>query len=118
MVPFTVDGLIYASSMVLLDSARRKVPVPALARWLLGVGIAATLAANIAHGLGHGRAGAAVAPWPRAVVGACELLMIIIRGARVSAGDGRGRAVRPPARPRSSLFVAACTVTYRLSSQI
>ena len=27
LVPVTVDGLIYASSMVLLDSARRKVPV-------------------------------------------------------------------------------------------
>jgi hypothetical protein len=46
--------LIYASSMVMLDS-RRKMPVSALARWLLGLGIAATLAANIAHGLGHGR---------------------------------------------------------------
>ena len=54
MVPLTVDGLIYASSMVMLDSARRKTPVPALARWLLGLGIAATLAANVAHGLGHG----------------------------------------------------------------
>jgi Protein of unknown function (DUF2637) len=43
LVPLTVDGLIYASSMVMLDSARRKVPVPALARWLLGLGIAATL---------------------------------------------------------------------------
>lgn len=32
LVPLTVDGLIYASSMVMLDSARRKVPVPALAR--------------------------------------------------------------------------------------
>ena len=42
MVPLTVDGLIYASSMVMLDSARRKAPVPALARWLLGLGIAAT----------------------------------------------------------------------------
>jgi hypothetical protein len=31
-----VDGLIYASSMVLLDSARREVPVPALAQRLLG----------------------------------------------------------------------------------
>jgi hypothetical protein len=35
LVPLAVDGLIYASSMVMLDSARRKVPVPALARWLL-----------------------------------------------------------------------------------
>jgi len=32
LVPLTVDGLIYASSMVMLDSARRKTPVPALAR--------------------------------------------------------------------------------------
>ena len=29
MVPLTVDGVIYASSMVMLDSARRKAPVPA-----------------------------------------------------------------------------------------
>jgi hypothetical protein len=42
---------------VSLDSARRKTPVPALARWLLGLGIAATLAANVAHGLGHGLIG-------------------------------------------------------------
>jgi hypothetical protein len=62
LVPLTVDGLIYASSMVMLDSARRKTPVPALTRWLLGLGIAATLAANVAHGLGHGVTGAG---WPR-----------------------------------------------------
>jgi len=42
---------------VMLDSARRKTPVPALARWLPGLGIAATLAANVAHGSGHGLAG-------------------------------------------------------------
>jgi hypothetical protein len=49
MVLITGDGLIYASSMVMLDSARRKAPVPMLARWLLGLGIAATLAANVAR---------------------------------------------------------------------
>jgi len=54
LVPLTVDGLIYASSMVMLDSARRKTPVPALGRWLLGLGVTATLAANVAHGLGWG----------------------------------------------------------------
>ena len=42
MIPLTVDGPIYASSMVMLDSARRKTPVPALARCLLGLGIATT----------------------------------------------------------------------------
>jgi len=83
LVPLTVDGLIYASSMVLLDSARREVPVPALARWLLGLGIAAALAASVAHGLGHGPAGAAVAAWPAvALAGSYELFMTIIRGAR------------------------------------
>jgi hypothetical protein len=46
--------------MVMLDSARRKTSVPALVRWLLGLGIAATLAANVAHGLGPGPVGAAV----------------------------------------------------------
>jgi uncharacterized membrane protein YgaE (UPF0421/DUF939 family) len=39
--------------MVMLDSARRTTPVPALARRILGLGIAAILAANVAHGLGH-----------------------------------------------------------------
>jgi Protein of unknown function (DUF2637) len=88
MVPLTVDGLIYASSMVMLDSARRKTPVPALARWLLGLGIAATLAANVAHGLGHGLIGAAVAAWPAvALVGSYELLMMVIRSSQVPAQD-------------------------------
>jgi predicted dienelactone hydrolase len=59
------------------------VPVPALARWLPGLGIAAALAATVAHGPGHGPAGAAVAAWPAvALVGSYELFMTIIRGAR------------------------------------
>jgi hypothetical protein len=90
-VPLTVDGLIYASSMVMPDSARRKVPVPLLARWLLCLGIAATLAANVAHGLGHGPSGALVAAWPGvALVGSYELLMVIIRPGQVPAGPGAG----------------------------
>src|SRR6201993_4942129 len=75
LIPLTVDGLIYASSMVMLDSARRGVRVPVLARWLLGLGTVATLAANVAHGLGHGLIGAAVGAWPAvALVGSYELL--------------------------------------------
>jgi hypothetical protein len=84
LIPLTVDGLIYASSMVMLDSARRAMPVPALARCLLGLGIAVTLAANGAHGLGHGLAGAALAAWPAiALVGSYELLMMVVRGSQV-----------------------------------
>jgi hypothetical protein len=91
LVPLTVDGLICASSMVMLDSARRKVPVPPLARWLLGLGIAATLAANVAHGLGHGPSVAVVAAWPTvALVGSYELLMVIIRSTQAPAGPVTG----------------------------
>jgi hypothetical protein len=93
LIPLTVDGLIWASSMVMLDSARRKVPVPALARWLLGLGIAATLAANVTHGLGHGPVGAAVGAWPAvALVGSYELLMMIVRGAQSSEVSSDGLA--------------------------
>ena len=42
-----------AKDEVMLDSARQGVRVLALVRWLLGVGIVATLAANVAHGLGQ-----------------------------------------------------------------
>jgi hypothetical protein len=91
LIPLTVDGLIWASSMVMLDSARRGVRVPTLVRWLLGLGIAATLAANVAHGLGHGPVGAVVGAWPAvALVGSYELLMMIIRGAPESAAVPAG----------------------------
>jgi hypothetical protein len=93
MVPLTVDGLIYASSMVMLDSARRGISVPMLARWLLGLGIAATLAANVAHGLGHGPIGAAVAAWPAiALVGSYELLMMVIRSSQAVQDGAPDRA--------------------------
>src|ERR1700728_4144044 len=107
LVPLTVDGLVYASSMVMLDSARRAMPVPALARWLLGLGIAATLAANVAHGLGHGLAGAAVAAWPAvALVGSYELLMMVIRSSQVPAGGTPATEVDvdPLWEPAAELF--------------
>jgi Protein of unknown function (DUF2637) len=78
--PATIDGLVYASSMVVLYAARHRVPVPPLARWLLGLGIAATLTANMAQGWSHGLAGAVVAAWPAvSLVGSYELLVWLIR---------------------------------------
>jgi hypothetical protein len=124
LVPLTVDGLIYASSMVMLDSARREVPVPALARWLLGLVIAATLAANVTHGLGHGPVGAAVAAWPAvALVGSYELFMTIIRGARqrddrVSGAEHVSEAVSgaDPLRVRAAEVFAADVAAGRVPS--
>jgi hypothetical protein len=78
--PATIDGLVYASSMVVLYAARHRVPVPSLARWLLALGIAATLTANMAQGWSHGPVGAVVAAWPAAsLVGSYELLIWLIR---------------------------------------
>ena len=39
--PGTIDGLVYASSMVILHVARHRLPVPNLARWMLALGITA-----------------------------------------------------------------------------
>jgi hypothetical protein len=80
--PATIDGLVYCSSMVVLYAARHRLPVPRLARCLLGLGIMATLAANLAHGWSHGPIGATVAAWPAArLVGSYELLLWLIRTA-------------------------------------
>ena len=77
--PATIDGLVYASSMVILHAARHRIPVPALARGLLGPGIAATLTANMAQGWSHGPVGAVVAAWPAAsLAGSYELLVWLI----------------------------------------
>ena len=82
LLPFTVDGLIWAASMVVLDASRRNRRVPRLALWSLGAGIVATVGANLAHGLGHGPVGALVSAWPAlALVGSFELLMLLIRTA-------------------------------------
>ena len=65
--------------MVVLYAARYRVPVPSLARWLLGLGIVATLAANMAQGWSHGLVGAVVAAWPTvSLVGSYELLVWLL----------------------------------------
>ncbi len=89
--PATIDGLVYASSMIILYAARHQLPVPALARWLPGLGIAATLTPSMARGWSHGPAGAAVAAWPAAsLAGSYELLVWLIRTA--AALDGKAPA--------------------------
>jgi hypothetical protein len=120
LIPLTVDGLIYASSMVMLDSARRGVRVPALARWLLGLGIVATLAANVTHGLGDGVIGAAVAAWPAvALVGSYELLMMIIRAAQTATAVLRlheGTTVIDPLGEQAAVVFAAELAADRVPS--
>ena len=96
--PLTIDGLIYAASMVLLDAARRRARPPALAYAALGVGIAATLAANVAAGLAYGAMGAVVAAWPApALMISYELLMLIIRSGTAPVPASGTALPEPPA---------------------
>jgi hypothetical protein len=104
--PVTIDGLVYASSMVVLYAVRHRVPVPSLARWLLALGIAATLTANMAQGWSHGPVGAVVAAWPAvSLVGSYELLIWLIRTSEAAdcgpspAHLCTGAACRAAARP-------------------
>jgi len=66
--------------MVVLYAAPHRMPVPSLARWLPGLGIAATLTANMAQGWSRGPVGAVVAACPAvSLIGSYELLVWLIR---------------------------------------
>jgi hypothetical protein len=89
LLPFTVDGLIWAASMVVLDASRRNHPVPRLALVSLSTGIMATVGANLAHGLSHGPVGALISSWPAlALAGSFELLMLLVRTHQVGTDEG------------------------------
>ena len=101
--PATIDGLVYASSMVVLYAARHRLPVPSLARWLLALGIAATLTTNMAQGWSRGPVGAVVAAWPTvSLVGSYELLTWLIRISGSAERLCTGAACRPARRPVSA----------------
>ena len=87
--------------MVVLYAARHRVPVPSLARWLLALGIAATLTANMAQGWSHGPVGAVIAAWPAvSLVGSYELLVWLIRTCGAAdRGPSAGHLCTGAARP-------------------
>jgi Protein of unknown function (DUF2637) len=92
LLPLSVDGLILAASLVMLLEARTGRAAPVLARVMLGLGVAATIAANVAYGAADGLTGAAISAWPAiAFIGCAELLVGSIRRTRpvpVSANTG------------------------------
>ena len=94
LLPLSVDGLILAASLVRLHQALRRDAMPARAWLMLGLGVLATLAANVASGLPHGWMNAVISAWPAvAFVGAVEIDMWMIRKARPEA------VVRPVSDP-------------------
>jgi hypothetical protein len=80
LIPLTVDGLIWASSMV---SSTPPGAAPGCRRSPVGCSAWASRPPSrpTSHGLGNGPVGAAVGAWRAlALVGSYELLMMIIRG--------------------------------------
>jgi hypothetical protein len=71
LLPFSVDGLIVASSLALANGARAW-----LARTGLVLGIVATVAANVAYGQSFGVTGEVISAWPSlAFLLASEILL-------------------------------------------
>jgi hypothetical protein len=94
LLPLSVDGLIAAASLVMLHAARRKLGVPQLARWMLGLGVGATVAANVEYGMPFGWLAAVVSAWPAvAFVGSVEMAVRFVRDARHDMTDDE--RVRP-----------------------
>jgi hypothetical protein len=99
LIPLTIDGMIYASSMSMLWSARHRLKAGRLSRTALVVGIAATVATNLLQGLEHGPLAAVIAAWPAiALVISYELTMWVVRSSReIADRQTSGAAVPDPA---------------------
>ncbi|HUN35979.1 MAG TPA: DUF2637 domain-containing protein [Trebonia sp.] len=87
LLPFSVDGLIVASSLALANGARAW-----LARTGLVLGVLATVAANVAFGARFGLVGEIISAWPAgAFLVSSEILLSLLRARPVA--DEAGQAV-------------------------
>ena len=108
LLPLSVDGLILAASLVMLHEARQRRAAPVLARSMLGLGVAATVAANVAFGAAWGLLGAVISAWPAvAFVGAAEMVIGLVRGPRQAPGRHGGGAVLSPVPADAETAAAA-----------
>ncbi|MGH8398506.1 MAG: DUF2637 domain-containing protein [Gammaproteobacteria bacterium] len=102
LLPFSVDGLIAAASLTLFYASRNRLPSPGLARWMLGLGVGATIAVNSIYGEHNGPLGIVLSAWPAvAFIGAAELCIYMVRAATSVRSGTRARkagAVRQWAR--------------------
>ena len=86
LLPLSVDGTVCAASAALLWSAREAIPAPRMARPMLALGVAATLAANADFGAAHGAAGIVLSAWPAiAFVGSAEVAFGMVRRSAATA---------------------------------
>jgi len=110
LLPLSIDGVILEASLVKLHAARhkivrasrRKIRMPTLATCMLWLGIVATVAANVTHGLpssllspvAHLVIMALLSAWPAgALIGSVEMAMGLVRDKHAVA-SARGSDVR------------------------
>jgi hypothetical protein len=90
LMPLSVDLLIAAASLIALYAVRHALRVPALARVMLGLGIAATIGANGAYGIAYGWPGVVISAWPAiAFIGSAELVLWLVRASAEHAAQPR-----------------------------
>jgi len=97
LLPLSIDGVIAEASLVKLYAARHKTGrKPRLATFMLWLGIVATVAANVTHGLpssllppvAHMAIMALLSAWPAgAFIGSVEMAVTLVRDKRAVASD-------------------------------
>ena len=86
LLPLSIDGTVAAASLAMLRTARAGLSTPHLARFMLGLAVAATLASNLAYGARFGITGSLLSGWPAvAFIGSAELAIGMARRARQAA---------------------------------
>jgi hypothetical protein len=80
LIPISIDGLLLAGTLAVLDASRRQTGHAWVARVTVGLGVAMTMWANIVHGIGYGWTGIIISGWPPvALMAAIEVLARMVR---------------------------------------
>jgi hypothetical protein len=86
LLPVSIDGTVAGASLIMVRAARVLPGTPWLARVMLALSVAATLAANVAYGVRFGITGALLSGWPAvAFVGSAEMAIGMVRRVRRAA---------------------------------
>lgn len=88
LLPLSIDVTVVASSLVMLRAARAGIAAPRLARFMLVLAVAATLAANVGYGSAYGLVGALISGWPAvAFIGCAEMAIGMVRKVHATAPE-------------------------------
>ena len=92
LIPLSIDGTVVTASLVMLRASRQGLATPWLARTILVMAIATTVAANVAFGWQYAFWGIMMAGWPAAA---------FLGNAEVTIGYGRKQQpIAEPAPPK------------------